>query len=51
MLSAVVGTIVVVGLLLLFIGIPIYFICGTRTRAQQRAQLSLGQPTSDYSRF
>ena len=46
MLSAVVGTIVVIGLLVLFIGIPIYFICGTYSRPQQAAQ-----PNSDYSRF
>jgi hypothetical protein len=51
MLSAVAGTIVVIGLFVLFIGIPIYFICGTRTRTQQVTQLRSAQPNSDYSRF
>ena len=51
MLSAVVGTIVVVGLLVIFIGIPIYFICKTPTRSQTVIRLSSEQPNSDYSRF
>ena len=51
MLSTVAGTIVVVGLLVIFIGIPIYFICKTPTRGQPVIRLSSEQPNSDYSRF